>query len=75
MGVVVEMCVKYPGVPLEIRGLMYDVPVCGDKQNRAPMPITLIQIRPPGCCIYKHFYNHARRLRLEKLLYIISRAP
>jgi hypothetical protein len=24
MGVVIEICVKYPGVPLEIRGLSYE---------------------------------------------------
>jgi hypothetical protein len=33
------------------------------------MPLTLTQDRPLGCCISTYFYNHARRLRFEKLLY------
>jgi hypothetical protein len=39
------------------------------------MSVALIRVRPPRVfCTY--FYNHARRLRLEKLLYLeLSRSP
>jgi hypothetical protein len=33
------------------------------------IPVALIRVRPPGV-FYTCFYNHARRLRLEKLLYL-----
>jgi hypothetical protein len=33
------------------------------------IPVALIRVRPPGI-FYTCFYNHARRLRLEKLLYL-----
>jgi hypothetical protein len=39
------------------------------------MSVPLIQVGPPGV-FYTYFYNHAHRLRLEKLLYIeLSRGP
>jgi hypothetical protein len=31
-------------------------------------PVPFIQVRPPG--YFTHFYNHAHRLRLEKILYL-----
>jgi hypothetical protein len=33
------------------------------------MPVTFIQVGPPGY-FHTYFYNRARRLRLEKLLYL-----
>jgi hypothetical protein len=37
--------------------------------------VNLIQVRSPGV-FYAYFYNHAHRLRLEKLLYLeLSRSP
>jgi hypothetical protein len=41
----------------------------------APVTVPLIQVGPLGA-FYTYFYNHARRLRLEKLLYReLSRSP
>jgi hypothetical protein len=40
--------------------------------------VTFIQGGPPGYFIHTYFYNHARRLRLDKLLYRyleLSRSP
>jgi hypothetical protein len=40
------------------------------------VPVTVIRVGPPGCLFHTYFYNHARRLRLEKLLYLVlSRSP
>jgi hypothetical protein len=39
------------------------------------MPVTQIADRPPKL-LYTNFYNHVRRLRQEKLLYLeLSRSP
>jgi hypothetical protein len=77
MGVVIEICIKYPGGPLETGGLTCTyiyiyiyIYIYFSGLDPRPTPQVLYT--------YTYLYNHAHphRLRLEKLLYLeLSRSP
>ena len=65
MGVVIEISVKYPGGPTRIA--VADIYIYTYQWLR-------IGFHPQ--LFYTYFYNHAHRLRLEKLLYLeLPRSP
>jgi hypothetical protein len=62
MGVAIEICVKCPGGPTRNRGAGF-LAACACQISG------LDQASTPQL-FYTYSYNHARRLRLEKLLYL-----
>jgi hypothetical protein len=60
-----SLCIFYPCLYLNLPPASTTAVLCPGTCIR--ISVTVFQVRPPGA-FYKYFYNHAHRLRLEKLL-------